>query len=207
MADMGMNHGTMDHGAAHAGMDHGIHGMSHGAAVAQADPPPQLRGQVGVDNVAMMPTERIAEPGAGLGGVGRRVLSYADLRARIPGADPRPPSREITLHLTGNMERYMWGFDGRKYSEAEPIRLKLNERVRFRLVNDTMMEHPIHLHGLWSEIENGQGDYRPYKHTVIVKPGERLSYLATADEPGLWAFHCHLPYHMELGMFRTVAVA
>ncbi|WP_264780618.1 multicopper oxidase domain-containing protein, partial [Gluconobacter thailandicus] len=167
----------------------------------------ELKPGVAVQSVAMMPINRLAEPGDGLENNGRRVLTYADLRATIPGADPRPPSREITLHLTGSMERFIWGFDGKKFSEAEPIRLTLGERVRFVLINDTMMEHPIHLHGLWSELENGQGDCRPYKHTITVKPGERLSYLVTADEPGLWAYHCHLLYHMEVGMFRTVVVS
>ena len=162
---------------------------------------------VEVDNIAMMPVNRLAEPGAGLGNNGRRVLTYDRLRATRPGQDPRPPSREITLHLTGNMERFVWGFDGRKYADSEPIPLARGERVRFVLINDSMMEHPIHLHGLWSELENGHGAFRPYKHTVLVKPGERLTYLVTADEPGRWAFHCHLLYHMELGMFREVHVS
>jgi CopA family copper-resistance protein len=160
-----------------------------------------------VDNVAMDPTDRLNEPGLGLNNNGRRVLTYADLRARWRGADLRPPDREIVLHLTGNMERYIWGFDGHKFSEAEPIRLKLGERVRFTLINDSMMNHPIHLHGLWSELENGQGEFRPYKHTINVKPGERLSYLVSADTPGEWAYHCHLLYHMEAGMFRKVIVS
>jgi FtsP/CotA-like multicopper oxidase with cupredoxin domain len=155
----------------------------------------------------MMPTDRQGEAGIGLDGTGRQVLRYSDLRAVKRGDDPRPPSREIILHLTGNMQRFMWGFDGRKYSEAEPIHLVRGERVRFVLINDTMMEHPIHLHGLWSELENSQGDYRPYKHTILVKPGERLSYLITADEPGRWAFHCHLLFHMAMGMFREVHVS
>ena len=111
------------------------------------------------------------------------------------------------IHLTGNMERFIWGFDGEKFSDAEPIRLKLGERVRIILVNDTMMEHPIHLHGLWSELENGKGAFRPYKHTLNVKGGERLSFLVSADTPGQWAFHCHLLYHMEAGMFRAVVVS
>ena len=166
----------------------------------------KMKGSVGVDNVAMDPVTRIANPGDGLPNDGRRVLTYAMLRATRPGADPRPASREITLHLTGNMQRYMWGFDGEKFSSAEPIRLAYGERVRFTLINDTMMEHPIHLHGLWSELENGQGAYRPYKHTIIVQPGEKLSYLVTADERGAWAYHCHLLYHMEMGMFRIVEV-
>jgi CopA family copper-resistance protein len=160
-----------------------------------------------VDNLAKAPTERLTEPGIGLNNNGRRVLTYADLRARYRGSDPRPPSREIEIHLTGNMERYVWGFDGEKFSAAEPIRLTLGERVRFILVNDTMMAHPIHLHGLWSELENGHGDLRPYKHTINVKPGERLSYLISADTPGRWAYHCHLAFHMEAGMFREVLVA
>jgi FtsP/CotA-like multicopper oxidase with cupredoxin domain len=189
MTDMGM--GGMEHGEM-PGMELGPEGK-------------RLQGKVGVDNVAMMPTERLNRAGEGFPS-GRRVLSYADLRATRPGSDPRPPSREITLHLTGNMERFLWGFDGKKFSEAEPIVLTRGERVRFVLINDSMMEHPIHLHGLWSELENGHGKYRPYKHTINVKPGERLSYLVTADEPGRWAYHCHLLYHMETGMFREVRV-
>jgi CopA family copper-resistance protein len=160
--------------------------------------------------VDMLPeniTERLNDPGDGLQHNGRRVLTYADLRARYEGADGRPPTREIELHLTGNMERYIWGFNGKKFSESEPIRLKLGERVRFVLVNDTMMEHPIHMHGLWSELENGHGTHNPYKHTVIVKPSERVSYLISADTPGMWAYHCHLLYHMQSGMFRVVEVS
>ena len=197
MPGMDMSGGGM------AGMD--MSAMDQGAVPGDGGKP--LHRSVQVDNVAMDPTSRLNEPGDGLDHNGRRVLVYTDLRARQPGADPRPPSREIVLHLSGNMERYIWGFDGRKFSEAEPIRLTLGERVRFTLINDTMMEHPIHLHGLWSELENGQGDYRPYKHTVIVKPGEKLSYLVSADTAGMWAYHCHLLYHMEMGMFRTVVVA
>ncbi len=214
MPGMAMDHGSM---AGMPGMKQGdmagmaMPGMSHngpGMTGKEGDPAgAKMDGQVGVDNVAMMPISRLDDPGDGLENNGRRVLTYAMLRAREPGADPRPPSREITLHLTGNMQRYMWGFDGKKFSQAEQIHLKQGERVRFTLINDTMMEHPIHLHGLWSELENGQGDYRPYKHTVIVKPGEKLSYLVTADSPGAWAYHCHLLYHMEMGMFRTVVVA
>jgi CopA family copper-resistance protein len=216
MADMGM--GGMDHGSmsgmdmgAMFGMDHGsMPGMNHGAVQGMSGMQAsaegkKLQGRVGVDNVAEMPTERLNRPGEGFP-PGRRVLSYADLRATRPASDPRPPSRDITLHLTGNMERFIWGFDGKKFSEAEPIVLQRGERVRFVLINDSMMEHPIHLHGLWSELENGHGEYRPYKHTINVKPGERLSYLVTADVPGRWAYHCHLLYHMEMGMFREVRV-
>jgi CopA family copper-resistance protein len=229
MTDMGMggmNHGSMpgmqmDHGSMPGmQMDHGSmpgmrmnHGsmpgmqMNHGSMSGMEASPEakKLEGSVGVDNVAMMPTERLNNPGEGFP-AGQRVLTYADLRATRPGDDPRPPSRDITLHLTGNMERFIWGFDGKKFSQAEPIVLQHGERVRFVLINDTMMEHPIHLHGLWSELENGHGEYRPYKHTINVKPGERLSFLVNADEPGRWAFHCHLLYHMEMGMFREVRV-
>ncbi|MCW4592156.1 copper resistance system multicopper oxidase [Gluconacetobacter entanii] len=221
MTDMGMGHMDMhtrpsSHHTDMEGME-GMEGMDMAHMGHMHMPPPQqhdmpaatprLRPGVEVQSVAMMPINRLAEAGDGLDHNGRRVLTYADLRATIAGADPRPPSREITLHLTGNMERFIWGFDGKKFSEAEPIRLALGERVRFIVTNDTMMEHPVHLHGFWSELENGQGEYRPYKHTIIVKPGERLSYLVTVDEPGLWAYHCHLLYHMELGMFRTVVVS
>jgi len=223
MADMGMGgmeHGSMSGmgGSAMPGMDHGtIPGMNHGAMQGmpmnhgsmtgmEASPEAKkLEGSVGVDNVAMTPTERLNRAGEGFP-AGRRVLAYTDLRATRPGGDPRPPSRDITLHLTGNMERFIWGFDGKKFSEAEPIVLQHGERVRFVLINDSMMEHPIHLHGLWSELENGHGAYRPYKHTINVKPGEKLSYLVTADAPGRWAYHCHLLYHMEMGMFREVRV-
>ena len=187
--------------------DMGMGGMEHGEMPGMELSPEgkRLEGQVGVDNVAMMPTERLNHAGEGLP-TGRRALTYADLRSFKPESDPRPPSHEITLHLTGNMERFIWGFDGKKFSEAEPIMLQRGERVRFVLINDSMMEHPIHLHGLWSELDNGQGEYRPYKHTINVKPGEKLSYLVTADVPGRWAYHCHLLYHMESGMFREVRV-
>jgi FtsP/CotA-like multicopper oxidase with cupredoxin domain len=226
MADMGM--GGMDHGskksASMPGMDHsampGMAGMDHSSMPDMSGSAPMNHGDmnmsgnggtpkpgVEVDNVAMMPQDRLGEAGTGLDGNGRRVLLYTDLRALKRGDDQRPPSREITLHLTGNMQRFIWGFDGKKFSEAEPIHLTRGERVRFVLINDSMMEHPIHLHGLWSELDNGQGEFRPYKHTILVKPGERLSYLVTADEPGRWAYHCHLLYHMEMGMFREVHVS
>jgi CopA family copper-resistance protein len=225
MGNMPTNHGTMQHGSM-PGMDHSaMHGMKMDpSATGQGAMPgmsmeqgtmsgmggisaeaKKLEGSIGVDNVAMMPTERLNKAGEGFP-PGRRVLTYADLRATRPGDDPRPPSREITLHLTGNMERFIWGFDGKKFSEAGPIVLQCGERVRFVLINDSMMEHPIHLHGLWSELENGHGEFRPYKHTINVKPGEKLSYLVSADTPGRWAYHCHLLYHMEMGMFREVRV-
>ena len=159
-----------------------------------------------VDQVSLQAGERLHDPGDGLSDNGRRVLTYSDLRARYRGVDGRPPTREIVLHLSGSMQRYIWGFNGEKFSNAEPIVLKLGERVRFVLINDTMMEHPIHMHGLWSELENGNGEFNPYKHTITVKPSEQVSYLVSADTPGRWAYHCHLLYHMEAGMFRTVEV-
>jgi FtsP/CotA-like multicopper oxidase with cupredoxin domain len=179
--------------------------VTHPAETMKGDVPLRLGPEVA--GVSMNPSPRLHDPGDGLTGNGRRVLTYADLRALYTGVDGRPPTRDIMLHLTGNMDRFIWGFDGYKFSEAEPIHLKLGERVRFVLINDTMMEHPIHLHGLWSELENGSGELSPYKHTVNVKPAERVSYLVSADTPGRWAFHCHLLYHMSAGMFRTVVVS
>ena len=156
--------------------------------------------------VPMETKSRFDEPGTGLEDSGTRVLRYSDLRSLQPGGDPRPPGREIELHLTGNMERYMWGFDGKKFSEAEPIKFYFGERVRLTLVNDTMMNHPIHLHGMFMELDNGAGVFKPKKHTVNVKPAERLSLDITADELGNWAFHCHILLHMDMGMFRVVSV-
>ncbi len=156
--------------------------------------------------VPMETKSRLAEPGTGLEGTGTRVLLYSDLRSLQPGEDSRPPSREIELHLTGNMERYMWGFDGKKFSEAEPIQFQYGERLRLTLVNDTMMNHPIHLHGMFMELDNGAGPFKPKKHTINVKPAERVSLDITADALGNWAFHCHVLYHMEMGMFRVVSV-
>ncbi len=148
------------------------------------------------------------EPGRGLEGSPRRVLVYTDLKSLAPYPDQREPEREIELHVTGNMDRYMWSFDGKTYSEArDPIRFRYRERLRLTFVNDTMMEHPLHLHGMWMYLENGMGPHFPRKHTVVVKPAERLSVVITADAPGRWAFHCHLLLHMEAGMFRVVEVA
>ena len=161
----------------------------------------------GNSTVAMVAYRRSAEPGTGLGSDGWRVLTYADLRCVETPADRRPPTREMTLHLTGNMGRYIWGIDGKKWSQSEMIRFVYGERLRINYVNDTMMPHPMHLHGMWSDLHNGQPyDKIPRKHTTIVQPAELLSIDVTADAPGHWAFHCHLLYHMEVGMFRTVAV-
>ncbi|MEI8013234.1 MAG: copper resistance system multicopper oxidase [Nitrospira sp.] len=158
--------------------------------------------------VAEYSRNRLGEPGRGLEDSDRRVLLYTDLKSLAPYPDQREPEREIELHLTGHMNRYMWSFDGKKYSEAkEPIRFQYGERVRLIFVNDTMMEHPIHLHGMWMHLENGAGAYLPRKHVIVVKPAERLSVAVTADAPGPWAFHCHLLLHMEAGMFRLVEVS
>ena len=158
--------------------------------------------------VAEYSRNRMGEPGRGLEGSERRVLLYTDLKSLVPYPDQREPEREIELHLTGNMNRYMWSFDGKKYSEAkEPVRFRYGERLRMTFVNDTMMEHPIHLHGMWMHMENGAGAYLPRKHVVIVKPAERLSVAISADAPGRWAFHCHLLLHMEAGMFRVIEVS
>jgi CopA family copper-resistance protein len=162
----------------------------------------------GNQNVAEYSQNRLVEPGRGLEDSERRVLLYTDLKSLAPYPDQREPEREIELHLTGNMQRYMWSFDGKKYSEArEPIHFRYGERLRLTFVNDTMMEHPLHLHGMWMHLENGAGAHLPRKHTVIVKPAERLSVAISADAPGRWAFHCHLLLHMEAGMFRVVEVS
>ena len=159
-----------------------------------------------VDARAENPRYRLDDPGVGLRNNGRRVLTYADLKNLYPTVDRREPEREIQLHLTGNMARYMWSINGIKYSDAEPLPFKYGERLRITFVNDTMMNHPMHLHGMWSEVETGDGNRLPRKHTVIVQPGAKISYLVTADAPGSWAYHCHLLYHMP-GMFRKVVVS
>ena len=157
--------------------------------------------------VAMMPTSRLHEPGNGLGADGWRVLLYSDLRALEPLYEHRPPDREIELHATGNMERYMWSFDGKKFSQVDgPIPFVNGERLRINFVNDTMMEHPLHLHGMWMHLDNGNGAHNPRKHTVNLKPGERMFVEVEVNAPGQWAFHCHILYHMEAGMFRVVDV-
>lgn len=159
------------------------------------------------DMRSMNPSRSLSDPGPRLRENGRRVLTYADLRTLNTPSDPRPPGREIVLHLTGNMRRFIWGFDGKKFSESTPIRLYYGERVRITLVNDTMMNHPMHLHGMFSELENSERGVLVRKHTINVQPSKQVSFLVTADAPGQWAFHCHLLYHMEAGMFRKVVVA
>ena len=236
MGDMGMDHGSMggmDHGSM-AGMDHGsMSGMDHGsmqggmagmdhsqmagmdhsgmagmagmAGAMQAHPASETNNPL-VDMQTMTPTHKLDDPGLGLRDNGRRVLTYSDLRSTFPDPDGREPSRTIELHLTGHMEKFSWSFDGIKFSDAEPLRLKYGERVRITLVNDTMMTHPIHLHGMWSDLEDANGNFLVRKHTIDMPPGSKRSYRVTADALGRWAYHCHLLLHMETGMFREVRV-
>jgi CopA family copper-resistance protein len=195
------DHAAMGHGAPDAAVDHAA--MGHGAP---RSPTPAGRLSPTVDMRATAPVRRLSDPGVGLRDNGRRVLTYADLRSRFADPDGREPTRTIELRLTGHMERYRWSFDGVPASQAAPIRLTLGERVRFLLVNDSMMAHPVHLHGLWSDLEDDEGRFLVRKHTIIVKPGEVLGYRVTADAAGRWAYHCHLLLHMDLGMFREVRV-
>ena len=159
-----------------------------------------------VDSVASDPRTDLDDPGVGLRDNGRRVLTYADLRTLDGPVDSRLPGREIVLHLTGHMERFVWSFDGRKFSESEPLHFNYGERLRLVLINDSMMNHPIHLHGMWGEVESPAGEVLFRKHTINVQPAQRISYRVTADAIGRWAYHCHLLYHMEAGMFREVHV-
>ena len=236
MGDMGMDHGSMggmDHGSMAgmdqgnmAGMDHGsmqggmagmdhsqMAGMDHSnmagmagmAGNMQAHPASETNNPL-VDMQTMTPTHKLDDPGIGLRDNGRRVLTYSDLRSTFPDPDGREPSRTIELHLTGHMEKFSWSFDGIKFSDAEPLRLKYGERVRITLVNDTMMTHPIHLHGMWSDLEDANGNFLVRKHTIDMPPGSKRSYRVTADALGRWAYHCHLLLHMEMGMFREVRV-
>ena len=168
--------------------------------------PASERGNPLVDMQTMTPTSRLANPGIGLRDNGRDVLTYARLRSLFPDPDGRDPSRTMELHLTGHMERFAWSFDGVKFADAAPIRLTYGERLRVVLVNDTMMSHPIHLHGMWSDLEDDDGRFQLRKHTVDMPPGTRRSFRLRADALGRWAFHCHLLYHMEAGMFREVRV-
>jgi len=170
--------------------------------------PPIAAAKPGIEQqfVAKTLLDRLQTPGAGLNQLDRRVLTYGDLKSMNPGVDARPPSREIVLRLTGNMYRFIWGFDGKKYSEVGPIDVRVGERFRLRMINDTMMTHPIHLHGMWMELENGHGEYNPYLHTVSIQPAQNLSVLVTPGATGQWPLHCHILYHFEAGMFRTVRV-
>jgi CopA family copper-resistance protein len=188
----------------------GMADMADMAGMAGTGPPvlhtPAEKGP-GVDMLVEQPLRRLDDPGVGLRDNGRHVLTYHDLHTIGGPIDVREPQRDIELHLTGHMERYMWSFNGQKFSESQPLRFRYGERLRIVLINDTMMTHPIHLHGMWSEIENERGLFQLRKHTVSVQPAQRLSYRVSADAMGRWAYHCHLLYHMEAGMFREVVVA
>jgi CopA family copper-resistance protein len=204
MGDMGM--GSMDDMAGMEGMDHGA--MDHGS-MKMRDPSvaPQVKMGPGVATLSPSPADRTAERPTGLEKVDHRVLTYHDLKATAPNKDGRLPEREIDVHLTANMERYMWSFDGIKFSDhAEPLPFRHNERVRVNLINHTMMPHPIHLHGHFFELVTGNAGHQPLKHTVNVLPGGKVSFDLTADALGDWAFHCHMLMHMHAGMFRVVTV-
>ncbi len=183
---------------------HAGHDMSAMAGILSH--PESEKGNPLVDMQAVAPTSRLDDPGIGLRGNGRRVLTYGDLKSTFADPDGRAPSRTIELHLTGHMERFAWSFNGIKFSGAAPVRLTYGERLRVVLVNDTMMTHPIHLHGMWSDVENDAGEFMVRKHTVDMPPGSRRTFRVTANALGRWAFHCHLLYHMEAGMFREVRV-
>ncbi|HKR33718.1 MAG TPA: copper resistance system multicopper oxidase [Steroidobacteraceae bacterium] len=189
MSDMGMAHG-----GTHAGMHHDV-------SEAKASPTTPT-----VDMRTAQPRTNLDDPGPGLRDNGRRVLTYADLHTIGGPIDRREPGRELALRVTGHMQRFIWSFDGRKFSEAPPLHFTHGERLRIALVNDTMMTHPIHLHGMWSEVEDESGAFLVRKHTVALQPGQQIRYAVTADALGRWAFHCHLLYHMEAGMFREVHV-
>ncbi|WP_287980397.1 copper resistance system multicopper oxidase [Sphingomonas sp.] len=216
----GMDHSKMEHGTSassmtgmdrsamgHAGGDMGMGGMAMGDMnMRDFSKAPGVKRGPGVQTISPMPVDRTGEPGQGLEDVGHRVLTYRDLVALDRNPDVRAPSRSLEIHLTGNMERYMWSFDGEKYSEVKaPIPFLAGERVRVTLVNDTMMGHPIHLHGHFFELVTGKGAYAPRKHTVLVQPGGKVSWDVTANE-GDWAFHCHMLFHMMAGMMQTVQV-
>ena len=219
MRDMAMDHGA--HGGhdapapeaadPHAGHampadPHAGHAMPAAAPTAMQAHPASESGNPLVESQAMTPTSRLADPGNGMGTDGRTALSLSMLRSLFADPDGREPGRTLEMHLTGHMERFAWSFDGLKHSQSGPIRLVYGERMRITLVNDTMMSHPIHLHGMWSDVEDDDGAFLVRKHTVDMPPGSRRSYRVRADALGRWAYHCHLLYHMESGMMREVEV-
>jgi len=209
--DMGMKMAGMSHTAhgtvQHSSMDHAAMGHEMHASGSPAIPVTPLPSAEGVQTSmrAEDPQYRLDDPGIGLRNNGRRVLRYSDLKSLRSTALDGEPDREIILHLTGNMERYIWSINGIKYADAEPLRFYHGERLRITFVNDTMMNHPMHLHGMWSDLESGDNGHLPRKHTVVVQPGSKISIRVTVDARGAWAFHCHLLYHMA-GMFRKVVV-
>ncbi|MBC6905037.1 copper resistance system multicopper oxidase [Saccharophagus sp. K07] len=218
-----MDHSKMDHSMMHGGMamDHSMHGMQHGSQNPLAKPSTSVnhaRTEYGpsVDMRVDMPRTNLDDPGIGLRDLvkkglrpqGHKVLTLADLKS-LDGVldDHRVPEKELELHLTGNMERYSWSFDGLEFGRSTPVSLKHSQRVRIILQNDTMMTHPMHLHGMWSELETDQGELRVRRHTIPVQPAQRISFLTTPHDLGRWAWHCHLLFHMDAGMFREVVVS
>jgi len=205
----GMSHGKMDHGA----MGHGAMAMDHSQHGNPLAVPSQTVNHASseygpsVDARVDMPRTNLDDPGVGLRNNGRRVLTLADLRTPGGPLDPRLPEREVELHLTGNMERYTWSFDGLEFGKSTPVHFRHGERVRVILQNDTMMTHPMHMHGVWSELENDKGEFMARRHTIPVQPAQRISFLVTADALGRWAWHCHLLFHMDAGMFREVVIS
>ncbi len=203
--------GMEQQGASMAGMEgHDMSAMGGMAGMdgmdAMQSHPASEAGNPLIDNQAMTPRAKLDDPGNGLRDNGRKVLTYAMLKSTFEDPDGRDPGRDIELHLTGHMEKFAWSFNGRKFSEVEPLRLNYGERLRIVLVNDTMMTHPIHLHGMWSDLEDEQGNFHLRKHTIDMPPGSKRSYRVRADALGGWAYHCHLLYHMEAGMMREVRV-
>ena len=207
MADMMGDMGASTHAMpAMSGMDH----AGHGTGMASSAPPVRhARTEYGPSTDMRVDTPRtnLDDPGIGLRNNGRRVLTYADLHTTGGPINPSGPEREIELHLTGNMERYTWSLDGLEFGRSTPVHFRHGERLRVVFVNDTMMTHPMHLHGMWSELESPQGRFQVRKHTISVQPAQRVAFLVTADALGRWAWHCHLLYHMDAGMFREVVVA
>ncbi|MGH8352157.1 MAG: copper resistance system multicopper oxidase [Pseudomonas sp.] len=205
----GMDHSGMMQGdmADMADMDHSkMAGMDLGSMAGMQSHPASENNNPLVDMQTMSPTPKLDDPGIGLRDNGRRVLTYADLKSTFLDPDGREPSRTVELHLTGHMEKFAWSINGIKFSDAEPLRLQYGERVRITLVNDTMMTHPVHLHGMWSDLEDENGNFMVRKHTIDMPPGSKRSYRVTADALGRWAYHCHLLLHMEMGMMREVRV-
>ncbi|WP_417357211.1 copper resistance system multicopper oxidase [Gallaecimonas pentaromativorans] len=224
---MNMDHSKMAMGSGNmAGMDHskmaGMQGMDHSMHGMAMDHSMHMKGPLAVPSKTVhhartefgpstdmrvdSPRTNLDDPGVGLRNNGRRVLTLADLATIGGPLDSREPDRELELHLTGNMERYTWSFDGLEFGQSTPVHFRQGERLRVILQNDTMMTHPMHMHGMWSEVEDDQGNFVVRKHTVPVQPAQRVSFLVNADAPGRWAWHCHLLFHMEAGMFREILV-
>ena len=204
---MPMDHSAMGHGA--KSMDHSQHAMHKNPLAIPSQTVNHARSEYGpsVDARVEMPRTNLDDPGIGLRNNGRRVLTLNDLHSSVGLLDHRVPEREVELHLTGNMERYTWSFDGLEFGKSTPVHFRYGERVRVILQNDTMMTHPMHLHGVWSELENDKGEFMARRHTIPVQPAQRVSFLVTADALGRWAWHCHLLFHMDAGMFREMVIS